>query len=197
MTVLSRRINFVLWATLVAVALVLGCKDHKATNPIPGGGGGGGGTAVVDSLVFTNLLDGSTVDMGTTPLVCCGLYSSVNERAMQVIFYDPPTYAKPGWQILILIDHAVAGATTTLPTVAVAPSRVPAVEMFINGPGNLMSSSAGTSSGTIVVHSFHCTASSIQLDFSVNANMGNELTGGPYMHVKGNFRATFPAHACT
>ena len=180
-------------ALLLAVALVLGCKDHKTTNPLLPGG-----TAVTDSLVFTNLLDGSTVDMGTTPLVCCGLYDPtfVNERAMRVIFYDP-AYAKAGWQILILIDRAVAGATTTLPTVVVPPSRVPAVEMFINGLGNEMSSSAGTSSGTIVVHSLGCTASSISLHFSVNANMGNELTGGPYMHVKGTFTATFPAHACT
>src|SRR6185503_11477026 len=104
----------------VALVVVAACKrEHKPTTPIPAE------TVIADSLVFTRAGSATPVPMGTTPLVCCGLYdpSFVNERAMRVVFYDPANL-KPGWQILILTDRALAGATTTLPTVVVAPSKV-------------------------------------------------------------------------
>ena len=186
MTVNRRMLGF---AILVTLVLVLGCKDHKTTAPVPPGG-----TVAVNSLVFRRM-DSSLVEMGTTPSVCCGLYPNVNERAMRVLIYDPASQ-KQHWQILILVDHAVAGATTTLPTVVVPPSHVPPVQFFASDVGITLSSNAGTSSGTIVVHSFSCTASAIQVDFSINAALGNDLTGGPYVRVQGDFRATFPAQAC-
>jgi hypothetical protein len=175
---------------VAAAALTVACNHHKSTAP------GLAGTAIADSLVFTRP-DLSVVEMGTAPLVCCGLFdpSFVNERAMRVIFYDPAS-AKPGWQIIVLIDRAQAGATITLPTVVVPPSRVPAVEMFVADIGNELSTSSGASSGTLTVHSFHCDASSIQIYFTVNAALGSELAGGPFMSVHGAFRATFPAAAC-
>ena len=180
---------------LVAIAaalLAVGCRKNKdLVKPTPEG------TAIADSLVFTR--DGSTVvPMGATPIVCCGLYDPtfVNERAMRVVFYDP-AFQKPGWQILVLIDRAQTGATITLPTVVVPPSRVPAVELFVADFGNELSSSAGTSSGTITVHSFSCDAANIRIYFSVNAALGNELAGGPNMFVHGSFRATFPAASCS
>jgi hypothetical protein len=182
-------------AVLVAIAaatLTVACNHHKPTAP------GLAGTAIADSLVFTRP-DLSVVEMGTTPLVCCGLFdpSFVNERAMRIVFYDPsPTNPKPGWQIIVLIDHAQAGVTIHLPTVVVPPSRVPAVEMFVADLGNELSTSSGASSGTLTVHSFHCDASSIQIYFTVNAALGSELAGGPFMSVHGSFRATFPAAAC-
>lgn len=185
--------RFVRAAALVAMAaatLVVACSKHKSTAP------GFAGTAIADSLVFTRP-DLTVVEMGTAPLVCCGLYDPgfVNERAMRIIFYDP-AYAKPGWQILVLIDRAQAGATITLPTVVVPPSRVPAVEMFVSDLGNELSTSAGSSRGTLTVHSFSCDRTSIRINFSVDAALGSELAGGPFMSVHGSFRATFPAAAC-
>ena len=176
---------------VAAAAFLLACNKHSKTNaPIPGASG----TTIGDSLVFTRP-DLTVVPMGATPLVCCGLYDPgfVNERAMRVVFYDP-AYQKPGWQILVLIDRAQAGATITLPTVVVPPSRVPAVSFFVADLGNELSSNAGT--GTITVHSFRCDASSIQIYFTINAALGSELAGGPFMYVHGAFRATFPAAAC-
>src|SRR5690349_8862506 len=107
---------------MVAATLTVACNHHKSTAP------GLAGTAIADSLVFTRP-DLSVVDMGTAPLVCCGLFDPgfVNERAMRIIFYDP-AQVKPGWSIIVLIDHAQAGTTIHLPTVVVPPSRVPAVE---------------------------------------------------------------------
>ena len=155
-------------------------------------------TAVItDSLVFTRSSDSTLVDMGEATLVCCGLYdpSFVNERAMRVVLYDPANQ-KPGWQVLILVDRAQAGAITTLPTTVVAPSKVAHVSMFVADFGNDLSSDTEESSGTITVRSFSCSATSIQLDFSVDAILGSEFGGGPSMRVQGTFQATFPAQSC-
>jgi hypothetical protein len=186
----SRLLRAAVLAAMAAAMLTLACNRHKSTAP------GLAGTAIADSLVFTRP-DLSVVEMGTTPLVCCGLFdpSFVNERAMRIVFYDP-AFVKPGWQIIVLIDHAQAGTTIHLPTVVVPPSRVPAVEMFVADIGNELSTSSGASSGTLTVHSFHCDDSSIQIYFTVNAALGSELAGGPFMSVHGAFRATFPAAAC-
>jgi hypothetical protein len=169
-----------------AITLCAGCGDDKSTDPAR--------TVIVDSLVFTSP-GGGGVAMGTTPLVCCGLYdpSFVNERAMRIVFYDEAGQ-KSGWQILVLIDHAQAGAVTVLPTVVVPPSKVPWVSMFVSG-GELSSDSAG-SSGTITVQSFHCDASHMHIRFVADATLASELAGGPTMEVHGTFEATFPATTC-
>lgn len=170
---------------------MVGCKkDHKPTAPEPVT------TVVVDSLAFMRA-DSTVLAMGTTPLVCCGLYdpSFVNERAMRIVMFDPANQ-KPGWQILILIDRAQAGAVTTLPTAVVAPSKVPYVSMFVADFGNDLSSDTAGSSGTITVHSFSCNSTAMQLDFSVDAILGSEFGGAPSMFVKGTFQATFPMQSC-
>ena len=177
---------------LAAAALLVACgKDDSpnAPGPVPA-------TVVADSLDFKRP-DSSVVVMGTTPLVCCGLYdpSFVNERAMRVVLYDSANQ-KPGWEILILIDRAQAGATTTLPTTVVAPSKVPRVSMFVADLGNELSSDTQESSGTITVHSFSCSPTTIQIDFSVDAILGSEFGDGPPMVVKGTFQATFPMQSC-
>ena len=150
---------------LIAALLVLpGCKRHKTTEPAPVV------TVVENHLVFQRS-DSTVVEMGTEPLVCCGLYDPgfVNERAMRIVLYDPANQ-KAGWQILILIDRALQGATTTLPTVVIPPSHVPYVSMFVS---NEQSSDADDSSGTIVVHSFSCTTTAMSLDFIVDAVLGS------------------------
>jgi hypothetical protein len=177
---------------LLAAALSIACdKDHgpNAIGPVPP-------TVITDSLAFTRA-DSTNVTMGATSLVCCGLYdpSFVNEQAMRIVMYDPANQ-KPGWQILILIDRAQAGAVTTLPTTVVPPSKVPYVSMFVADLGNELSSDTQESSGTITVHSFRCTPTTIQIDFSLDAILGSEFGGGPSMGVKGAFQATFPAQSC-
>jgi len=179
-------------ATILAIALtfLLACSEDHTTKPEPVA------TVIADSLVFIS--GGVPVDsMGTTPLVCCGLYdpSFVNERAMRIVFYDPADQ-KPGWQILILTDRAQAGASTTLPTSVVPPSKIPAVSMFVATLGNELSSDAEGSAGTITVHSFSCDATKIQVHFSVDATLASEFGGGPTMDVTGAFQATFPAASC-
>jgi hypothetical protein len=179
---------------LVGVTLVVACKrEHKPNVPILAE------TVIADSLVFTRAGSSTLVSMGTTPLVCCGLYdpSFVNERAMRVVFYDPANL-KPGWQILILTDRALAGATTTLPTVVVAPNKVEKVSMFVAdlATGNELASDTNNSAGTITVHSFSCDASAIRIYFSVDATLGSEFAGGATMDVHGAFEATFPAASC-
>jgi hypothetical protein len=172
----------------IATTLLLGCSDHDHTTaPVE--------TVIADSLVFTQ--DATIVAVGTTPLVCCGLYDPgfVNERAMRIVLYDPANQ-KPGWQILVLVDRAQAGATTILPTSVVPPSKVPAVSMFAATLGNELSSDAEGSAGTITVHSFSCDATKIQIHFSVDATLGSELGGGATMDVTGAFQATFPAASC-
>jgi hypothetical protein len=179
-------------ALAAAAMLSAGCDKHHASSaPAPPVE-----TVVADSLVFQRA-DSSVVAMGETPLVCCGLYDPgfVNERAMRVVFYDPANQM-PGWQILILIDRAQPGATTTLPTEVVAPSKVAAVSMFVADFGNDLSSDAEDSGGIIVVHSFRCTATTIEIEFSVDAVLGSEYAGGPSMRVHGTFQATFPAQSC-
>ena len=173
-------------ALLLAIPLCAGCGDDKSTDPVR--------TVIVDSLVFTHP-GGGVVAMGTTPLVCCGLYdpSFVNERAMRIVFYDEAAQ-KSGWQILVLLDHAQPGAVTVLPTVVVPPSKVPWVSMFVSG-GDLSSDSKG-SSGTITVQSFHCDASHMHIRFVADATLASELAGGPTMEVHGSFEATFPATSC-
>jgi hypothetical protein len=193
MSRLHRRAAGVARLLLPSLALLLAChRDGKPglLNP------GTVSTVVADSLVFTRA-DSTRITTGTTPLVCCGLYdpSFVNERTMRIVLYDP-AYQKPGWEILVLIDRAVAGAITTLPTVVVAPSKVPRVSMFVADIGNELSSDAEDSSGTITVHSFQCTATAIRIDFSVDAILGSELASSPSMRVQGAFQATFPMSAC-
>src|SRR5678815_4529849 len=105
---------------LILVVLLPACHKKKPNEPVPVE------TVIESSLVFQRA-DSTFVSMGETPLVCCGLYDPgfVNERAMRIVFYDPANQ-KPGWQILILTDRAQAGATTSLPTSVVPPSKVPA-----------------------------------------------------------------------
>ncbi len=154
-------------------------------------------TVVEDSLTFTRNGSATPVEMGATPLVCCGLYdpSFVNEHAMRVVLYDPANQ-KPGWQILILTDRAVTGATVTLPTVVVAPSKVAAVSMFVADIGNDLNSDVDESTGTITVHSFGCNGANIQINLSVDAVLASEFAGGSSMNVTGRFKATFPASSC-
>ncbi|HEX7076869.1 MAG TPA: hypothetical protein VF363_00435 [Candidatus Eisenbacteria bacterium] len=178
---------------LVVAMLFLACgKDmgRHATEPVPE-------TVVVNTIVFQRP-DSSAVAMGTTPIACCGLYDPgfVNEKAMRIVLYDPANQG-PGWQILILVDRAQAGVTTTLPTSVVPPSKAPYVTMFATTTAGEWSSDTEESSGTIIVHSFRCTSTTIQIDFSVDAVLGSELAGGPQMRVQGAFQATFPARSCT
>ncbi len=176
---------------LLAAVLSVACgKDDEPNAPEPVT------TTVADSLVFKRA-DSTTVEMGATPFVCCGLYDPgfVNERAMRIVMYDPANQ-KPGWQVLVLIDRAQAGATTTLPTAVVPPSKVEYVSMFVADLGNELASDTDESSGTIVVRSFSCSATAIQIDFSVDAILGSEFAGAPQMRVQGTFQATFPAQSC-
>ena len=181
-------------AVFLVVALCLpACRDHKSPvepEPFPG-------TSIENSLVFTRE-DSTTVTMGTSYYGCCGLYdpSFVNERAIRIVLYDPNGLGG-GWQILILVDRATAGATTTLPTSTVAPSKIPYVSIFATNPSGEWSSDAVASSGTIIVHSFECSWSTIRVDFSVNATLGSELAGTKPIRVQGTFRATLPALACS
>ncbi len=86
---------------VLATAALLAARDRderpNAPGPTPV-------TVVADSLSFTRA-DSTVVVMGTTPLVCCGLYdpSFVNERAIRVVLYDPANH----------------------------PSKVPPVSMFV------------------------------------------------------------------
>ena len=174
----------------LAVTLALACSDDHSTKPQPVV------TEIADSLVFMS--EGVPVDsVGTTPFVCCGLYDPgfVNERAMRVALYDPGNQ-QLGWQILVLIDRAQPGATTVLPTTVVPPSKVPPVSMFMGTAGNEYSTDAKGSAGTIVVHSFSCDATKIQIHFSIDATVASEFAGVGTMDVTGAFRATFPAAAC-
>ena len=177
---------------VLGVACCVACGDHHAPDepePFPG-------ISVQNHLLFT-AADSTVFTTGTSPYSCCGLYdpSFVNERALRIILFDP-NGQKPGWQILILTDRAVAGETTTLPTTVVAPSKVPRVSMFVTSLQNEWNSDAEGSSGSIVVHSFECTVSTIRIDFSVDAVLGSE-TAGPSIRLQGSFRATLPALSCT
>jgi hypothetical protein len=177
---------------VLGVACCVACGDHHGPNepePFPG-------ISIENALAF-EAADSTAIATGATPYACCGLYdpSFVNERALRLILYDPANQAA-GWQILILIDRAVAGDTTSLPTMVVAPSKVPRVSMFVTTLNGEWNSDAEESSGSIVVHSFQCTFSTIRVDFSVDAVLGSELAG-PTIRVKGTFRATLPAQSCT
>jgi hypothetical protein len=68
--------------------------------------------------------------------------------------------------------------------------------MFATGIGSEWSSDTEESSGTITVHSFQCTTTTMQIDFSVDAILGSELAGGPSIGVQGTFHATFPRLSC-
>ena len=180
------------------MALVVACNEHHKPGtipivppPVPYE------TAIADSLVFTRAGSGTGLSMGESTLVCCGLYDPgfVNERAMRIVFYDP-ALSKPGWDFVVLLDRAQAGAVINLPTVVVPPSKVPAVSMFVADLGNDLNSDDNNSTGTITVHSFSCDGRGMQLYFSVDATLGSEFAGGATMDVHGAFRATFPPAAC-
>ena len=182
-------------AALVVLVLVTACgkDDPKPTGPNPTPGDPITTAVVEDSLQF---ILGDTLSMATTPLVCCGLYDPgfVNERAMRVVFYDAANQ-KPGWEILVLIDHAQQGEVATLPTSVVPPSKVSRISMFV--PINEFSSDADGSSGTITVHSFSCTSTAIQIHFSVDAVLHSEYWDGGSIRVQGTVHGTFPPNECS
>ena len=180
------------WILLGLTLLLAACNSRRnPVAPVPVT------VSVTDSLVFTRAGSSTPVAVGATPLVCCGLYDPgfVNEHAMRIVMYDPAAQ-RPGWQFLILTNRAQAGAATTLPTAVVAPSKVPYVSMFVADSLNELNSDTDKSSGTITVHSFSCSATAIQIDFSVDATLGSEFANSPAMDVKGTFRATFPMQSC-
>jgi len=175
---------------LLSLVLFSGCSDDGMkypTAPAPT-------LFVEDSLVFQQL-DGTVIEMGDTTVTCCGPFDSgfVNESAIRVILWDP-TLQKNSWQFLILTGATTTGAVYTLPTAPVAPHKVPAVSLFVHG--GEFSSSTEDASGTITVHSFECGASTISVDFSVDAVLDAELAGGDQITVKGRFRAVFPKAYC-
>ena len=182
---------------VAALTLVVACNEHDKPitptppSPVPYE------TAIADSLVFTRAGSSTGVSMGNSTLVCCGLYDPgfVNERAMRIVLHDP-ALSKPGWDIVVLVDRATAGAVVTLPTVVVPPSKVPAVSLFVADGANELSSDDNNSAGTITVHSFSCDGRGMQIYFSVDGTLGSELAGGPTMDVHGAFRASFPPAAC-
>jgi hypothetical protein len=187
-------------AAVALLALVTACgKDepHRTvTGPAPDPGPPVTTAVYEDSLrFFTGYPD---LEMGTIPLVCCGLYDPgfVNENAMRIVFYDPANI-KPRWEVLILVDRAQQGEVATLPTTVVSPSHVPRISMFVATQSNEFSSDAQGSSGTITVHSFHCTSASIQIDFSIDATIHSEYWDGGTIQVKGTFRGTFPPQSCS
>src|SRR6266850_1537368 len=179
-----------LWFLFGVTLLLAACNSSNPVAPGPVT------ASVTDSLAFTRAGSSTPVTVGATPLACCGLYdpSFVNEHAMWIVMYDPAV--QTGWQILILTNRAQAGAVTTLPTAIVAPSKVPYVSMFVADSLNELSSDTEESSGTITVHSFSCSGTAIQIDFSVDATLGSESANSPAMDVKGTFRATFPMQSC-
>ena len=187
-------------AAVALLALVTACgKDepHRtATGPAPSPGPPVTTAVYEDSLRF--FIGGPDLEMGATPLVCCGLYDPgfVNESAMRIVFYDPAN-TKPGWQLLILVNRAQQGEVATLPTTVVAPSHVPRISMFVPTLSNEFSSDAQGSTGTITVHSFSCTSTSIQVDFSIDATIHSEYWDGGAIQVKGTFRGTFPPQSCS
>jgi hypothetical protein len=177
---------------IVAAALSVACsQDEVPTTP-----GSAPTTEIDNSLVF-HRADSTIVTMGTGAVVCCGIYDPtfVNERAMQIAIHDVFNPV-PFWQFLLLTEHAQAGTVTMLPTTLVPPSKVSYVSMFVADTGNQMSSDQAASTGTITVHSFSCTPTSIRIDFDVDAVLASEFAVGAPMRVKGRFRATFPAESC-
>jgi hypothetical protein len=149
---------------------------------------------VEDSLVFRQL-DGSVIEMGDSTLNCCGLFDPgfVNEHAIRVMYWDP-TLQKNAWQLVILTGATTPGSVYTLPTLPVAPHKAPAVSLFVHG--GEYSSSTQQASGTITLHSFECAASTMSVDFSVDAVLDAELAGGGQITVRGRFRAVFPRTTC-
>ena len=185
----TRTASFLVLILVLGLALVTACGDDEPTRPKVA-------TTIADSLVFMRA-DSLALDMGDTPLVCCGLFdpSFANEEAIRLVMWDP-SYQKPGWQIIILIDHVAAGQTFTLPAQTVPPSKIPPVELFVADDPNELSSEEEDSSGSITVHSLQCSATTIQIDFSVDGILGSEFGDGPTMRVRGRFQGTFPKTSC-
>jgi hypothetical protein len=149
---------------------------------------------VEDSLVFRRL-DGSVIEMGDSTLHCCGLYDPgwANEHAIRVMYWDP-TVQKNSWSMTILTGATVPGSVHTLPIHVVAPHKVPAVLLFVHG--GEYSSEMDDASGSITLHSFECAASTMSVDFSVDAVLDSEYHDGGQITVQGRFRAVFPRTAC-
>lgn len=180
------------WILIAAAALSVGCSQDE----VPTAPGPAPKTVITDELVF-HRADSTIVTMGTTPIVCCGIYDPafVNEHALEIVMFDQATQ-RPTWRILLLTDHAQAGATTTLPTTFVPPSKVPYVSMFATDQANQVESDQSASVGTITVHSFSCTPTFIRIDFDIDAVLASVFAVGTPMRVQGRFRATFPAQSC-
>lgn len=165
--------------------------DHRARNPIapppptP---------FVEDSLVFRTA-SGSVIEMGDSSITCCGFDDPgfINERVMRIIDYDP-TLQKQSWVVEILIDATAPGSVHTLPTIPVAPHKVPYVTLFAHF--GEYSSSTELASGTITLHSFDCATSTMSVDFSVDATLESETNHGSTITVKGRFRAVYPRTEC-
>ncbi|HET9939917.1 MAG TPA: hypothetical protein VFR25_02330 [Candidatus Eisenbacteria bacterium] len=133
--------------------------------------------------------------MGDSVLTCCGHYDPgfINERVIHVMYYDP-TFQEKSWNIEILADAATQGAVYTLPTTVVPPHKVPYVTLF--APSGEYSSSEQLASGTITLNSFECGASTISVDFSVDATLESETSHGSTITVQGRFRAVYPKTEC-
>lgn len=149
---------------------------------------------VEDSLVF-RAAGGTVIQMGDSAITCCGLYDPgfINERVIRIIYYDP-TLQEQSWVIEILIDATAPGSVHTLPTHPVAPHKVPYVTLFAHF--GEYSSSEELASGTITLHSFECGASTMSVDFSVDATLESETMHGSTITVGGRFRAVYPKTAC-
>ncbi|HEX5030299.1 MAG TPA: hypothetical protein VFX78_02435 [Candidatus Eisenbacteria bacterium] len=179
---------------LGGLAILPGCSDDDhgsksitPTKPPPT-------PFVEDSLVFRTS-GGSVIEMGNSAITCCGFYDPgfINERTMRVMYYDP-TLQEKSWVIQILIDAAGQGATYTLPANPVPPHKVPTVTLFAHF--GEYSSDEEMASGTITLNSFECGASTMSVDFSVDATLESETSHGSTISVQGRFRAVYPKTEC-
>jgi hypothetical protein len=168
----------------VVLALLGACSEEDPVGPE---------LAPFNNLVFTRE-DGSRIPFSNeaSVFVWCGPWEQgILAESLQIIFGGPgPT--DPRLQLRAVMEDLSIGEPQPLPNTFVFDDP-DSVEIFVFDPPNEVSSQiVGTGlGGQITFQKLDCPDGLVE--FTVDATLGSEFGGGPWIRVSGSFRATIEA----
>jgi hypothetical protein len=166
-------------ARLVAIvaisALTLSCGDDDGpTAPAP----------VENNLVFTRADQSQITFPGAELLVWCGPWEAgeADTLSLKILFAGPNS----GWDLRAIVADVTLGQPLSFPNIFVS-DQPKDVHIFVLDPPNELSTQEEESSGSITFQQLDC-GSGGNVQFSIDAVIGSEVSDDMSVHVTGTFR---------
>jgi hypothetical protein len=125
--------------------------------------------------------------MGVNYAICCGPWEAgYDETFVLKIFCYGGSAEESVWKLFIVVDEVELDTPYAFPTDEANPAVIYMVDA---SNSNELSSDTDESSGTITFTVLNC-GPPLEVDFTVDCNVGSEFGDGPSVDVSGDFRCT-------